>query len=54
VPILARRKKSPDELDIKIINLMAIGSSNKKISKELGGLPLSTIQRRARLLLAKG
>ena len=48
-----RGEKLLDGLDIKIINLMEIGSSNKKISQKLD-IPLSTIQRRTRILLAKG
>jgi DNA-binding Lrp family transcriptional regulator len=41
-----------DELDLKIISLMVSGSDNKQISKDLK-VPLSTIQRRTRMILAK-
>lgn len=51
-PAHKKRKNPLDGLDIKIINLMAIGSSNNEISQKLA-VPLSTIQR-TRLLLAKG
>jgi DNA-binding Lrp family transcriptional regulator len=52
-PAHKKRKNPLDELDIKIINLMAISYSNNEISEKLA-VPLSTIQRRTRLLLAKG
>ena len=41
-----------DELDLKIISLLVIGRDNKHISKELK-VPLSTVQRRTRIILAK-
>jgi DNA-binding Lrp family transcriptional regulator len=45
--------KRLDEIDIKIINLMVLNKTNKEISKDLG-IPLSTIQRRARDLISAG
>jgi Lrp/AsnC family transcriptional regulator for asnA, asnC and gidA len=41
-----------DELDLKIISLLVSGRDNKQISKELK-VPLSTVQRRTRMILAK-
>jgi DNA-binding Lrp family transcriptional regulator len=41
-----------DELDLKIISLLVSGRDNKQISKELK-VPLSTIQRRTRMIIAK-
>lgn len=41
-----------DELDLKIISLLVSGRDNKQISKDLK-VPLSTIQRRTRMILAK-
>ncbi|WP_227717463.1 Lrp/AsnC family transcriptional regulator [Nitrososphaera viennensis] len=41
-----------DELDLKIISLLVSGRDNKQISKELK-VPLSTVQRRTRIILEK-
>lgn len=41
-----------DELDIKIISLLVQGRNNRDICKELG-VPLSTIQRRTRIIFEK-
>ena len=45
--------KKLDNIDAKIIQLMLHGKNNKEISKQLS-IPLSTIQRRARHLIASG
>ena len=45
--------KNIDEIDAKIINLMILNKTNKEISFQLN-LPLSTIQRRTRILLTSG
>ncbi|HEY7569841.1 MAG TPA: Lrp/AsnC family transcriptional regulator [Nitrososphaeraceae archaeon] len=44
---------SLDKLDYQLINLMILGSDNKAISQELK-IPLSTVQRRTRILLRAG
>lgn len=44
--------KKNDNIDIKIIELMVNGRNNKQISSQLS-IPLSTIQRRVRILLTK-
>lgn len=41
-----------DELDLKIIGLLVSGLDNKQISKQLK-VPLSTVQRRTRTIMAK-
>lgn len=45
--------KNIDEIDVKIIDLMILNKTNKQISSQLN-LPLSTIQRRTRILLTSG
>ena len=45
--------KDIDEIDVKIIDLMILNKTNKQISSQLS-LPLSTIQRRTRILLTSG
>jgi DNA-binding Lrp family transcriptional regulator len=55
--ILARDPQSGssvrlDELDLKMISLLVSGYDNKQISKQLK-VPLSTVQRRTRLIIAK-
>ncbi|MDF0681123.1 MAG: Lrp/AsnC family transcriptional regulator [Candidatus Nitrosocosmicus sp.] len=45
--------KTIDKIDAKILGLMVLGMTNKQISHNLD-LPLSTIQRRTRILLAGG
>jgi DNA-binding IclR family transcriptional regulator len=42
-----------DKLDYQIINLMTLSEENKAVSEELK-IPLSTIQRRTRILLRLG
>ncbi len=42
-----------DELDLKIIGMLVSGYDNKQISKELK-VPLSTVQRRTRIIIEKG
>jgi DNA-binding Lrp family transcriptional regulator len=42
-----------DKIDYQILNLMMLGIDNKKISEQLR-TPLSTIQRRTRILLRSG
>lgn len=41
-----------DELDLQIVSLLVAGRDNKQISKDLK-VPLSTVQRRTRMILAK-
>ena len=45
--------KNIDEIDINIIDLMILNKTNKQISSQLN-LPLSTIQRRTRILSTSG
>lgn len=47
------KPKKIDELDAKMMTLMLLGHPNKEISKRLK-VPLSTVQRRTRRLLANG
>ena len=48
-----KRPSVLDKLDYQILNLMILGVENKAISEELR-TPLSTIQRRTRILLRSG
>ena len=47
------KKNGLDETDLKIISLLIAQRDNKQISAELG-MPLSTIQRRSKNIIASG
>ena len=47
------KKNGLDKLDLKIISLLVAQRDNKQISAELG-VPLSTIERRTRNIIATG
>ena len=47
------RQKDIDDLDIKLLNLLQRGYDNKEIAKSIEN-PLSTIQRRTRLIFERG
>jgi hypothetical protein len=53
IPLSTPKPEKIDELDAKMMNLMVQGHPNKEISKRLK-VPLSTVQRRSRYLIAKG
>lgn len=52
-PLTISKSKKIDELDARIMSLMLLQCTNKDISKRLG-VPLSTVQRRTRQLIAGG